>query len=1623
MKRFIAAGALSGMLASGSVASVMTDATTVLELRNARLAMPTTAAVDLTETITARAARADARHAVVRLHRELDPAGRDAIARDGIRLLTCLGPRTWVVSIDPSAADRAAALAARVAWVGDLPAAAKLHPWLAAGNIPEWTIDRRAVDAFIEGREADVETVLAQVLQADDPVVALYVVAHRDVPLDDFAAAMTLAGGEVRSRMVTVNGLLVRIRMSALEGLLALDETMWIEPALPPLSTNNASNRTNTQVDQLHQAPYGLDGSGVTVMVYDGGYADASHPDFGGRLTVRDSSGQSTHGTHVSGTVGGDGTNSGGTHKGMAPGVTIESYGFEQEGGLSEGFLYTDPGDIEQDYADAINNWGAVVANNSIGTNTAPNGFPCEWTGDYGVTSGVIDSVVRGALGGDIRICWANGNERQTTRCGDLYNTTAPPACAKNHITVGATNSNDDSITSFTSWGPADDGRIKPDITAPGCQSDDDNGVTSTFPGGGYGTYCGTSMATPTVTGISALIVQDWRQQFPDEADLPNAALKALLANSGDDLGHPGPDCRYGFGTVRAQQAIDSLRAGGVLQSEVGDGGTGEHLVIVQPGDDLLRITLAWDDEPAAPLPVFALVNDLDLVVTDPAGNRVFPWTIDPADPGAPATRSGEDHLNNMEQVSVENPMPGAWRVQIVGHSVPVGPQAYALVASPNPIACSSTGVAGFGGQAFQPGSSVAITVVDCDLNTDDTVTDTVTVHVSSDSDPTGFDVVLTEEDPAASTFGGSIQLVSSGGGAGGSLLAIDGDEITLEYLDAMDASGGTNILVTDTARVDGSIAAPTSVATVDFGPDSATIQVVTDEPVRVTIRYGLSCGNLTEELVRTSFATDQTIEIRGLEDTFTYFFELVLTDQAGNTATYRDGADCFEFTVPDALDFYAEQFGSFDLENTMITFSPIDSADVYAPCAQPIGSLPFSSAGSTAPLGDDSSHTVALPFAFDLYGGSFTTAHIGSNGYVTFEGGDTTYSESWGAHFDQHRISGLFDDLNPSAGGTVTYGQQGDAFVVTWNGVAEYGTSNSNTFQIAWRENGEIVMAWLGIDVGDAIVGLSPGGGVASNFVPNDLSTGSSGCVPRPPSVSDIAVSTAPGSPVDITLAGYDDGEPLPMVYVIDTLPTVGSLRDLSSGQIIASVPHEMPSGDGPHLTYQPVGSWEGVASFVYHADDGGAPPEGGPSDDATVTVTVASGPQVLAGWDMDTNPGWTLEGGWAYGSPTGGSGDPTGGYTGGSVIGYVINGDYPNNLAETHATTPSVDCSVSTGTTLRFKRWLGVESATYDHAYVRVSNDGGASWTTIWSHTGGSFEETSWSEHEFDLSAIADGQSDVRVRFTMGTTDGSVTYCGWNLDDVEVIGVVPTNGLEGDLNGDGIVNGADMGLLLAQWGPCAGCDADLNGDGIVNGADMGLLLANWTSGGAGREALADGRDLEDTTEFDLMAGDIRYRNEGLLVVTDGLFVAETGFVQTRNGVLALEIVGTSPITGHDLVVVEGEATLDGVLDLAIADARRLPSGIAVVLVADAVLGDFDQVVTSTGRTDVSVCTTDRAVIVRVGDGPVAASGGAVAEVAEVLDLVDAFGTDDPAWDLDGDGVVGESDLGILLRSGVDCR
>ncbi|MBU0638065.1 MAG: S8 family serine peptidase, partial [Planctomycetes bacterium] len=537
------------------------------------------------------AVQQDRRHVLVLLDGPASAARRAEFADAGLTLLAYLGADTYFASVAAGGGVETLHNLGEVRAVGAIRRDWKLHPLLADGETPSWAFVTRT-------KPADEES-----------LVATCVLFHADVYLAGEAERVVWHHrARIRSRLRSVNGLVIELPRGQISALADEDAVQWIEPPLPRLTELNDSNRALTGAAIAQDPPYELNGSGVTVLVFDGKAAFPTHPDFGGRLTVRDASGNSNHATHVAGTIGGDGLASGGLYRGMAPAVTLESYGFEMDGGLQWGFLYTDPGDIERDYAEAITLYGADISNNSIGTNTASNGFPCEWEGDYGLTGMVIDGIVRGSLtGAPFRVVWAAGNERSSGRCGTTYHTTAPPACAKNHITVGAVNSNDDTMTAFSSWGPTDDGRIKPDVCGPGCQSDEDEGVTSCKGDGTYMTACGTSMSAPTVCGLGALLLQDYRRQYPGQPDFRNATLKALLAQTAVDLGHPGPDYKFGYGSVRVARedgfrgALDVLRSGDFVEGELDQGDVWAFTVVVNPGDWELRATLAWDDEPGTP--------------------------------------------------------------------------------------------------------------------------------------------------------------------------------------------------------------------------------------------------------------------------------------------------------------------------------------------------------------------------------------------------------------------------------------------------------------------------------------------------------------------------------------------------------------------------------------------------------------------------------------------------------------------------------------------------------------------------------------------------------------------------------------------------------------------------------------------------------------------------------------------------------------------------------------------------------------------------------------------------------------------------------------------------------------
>ena len=593
-------------------------------------------------------------------------AQRAELADAGVTLLAPLGGPAYFARLDADTQPALAMRAASFRSVREISRAHRLDAKLTAAEAPEWALAERT----------DVA--------GDNPAIGVYVQFHADVDASGADAKRVIAenGGVVRDTVESINTLVVELPFDSVAGLADESRVQWVEVALPRMGTTNADNRIRVQANEAFAAPYSLDGAGVTAFVYDGGSIRASHNDFSGRATVIDGDGVSYHATHVAGTIGGDGS-SNPTHRGMAPAVSILSAGFEYDG--SGTFLYTNPGDLEFDYGNALAQ-GADMSNNSIGSNTAPNGFPCSYEGDYGLTAATIDAVIGGSLGDSLVIFWAAGNERGSGRCGSSYNTSAPPSNTKNAITVGAMNSNNDSVTGFTSFGPADDGRIRPVISAPGCQSNGDGGVTSTDSDhdSDYTTLCGTSMASPTACGVGALIYQDFRDNNPGADDPSNQLMKTWLCHTSVDLGNPGPDNQTGYGSIRTIDTVEFVRTGSFDEASVGNGGIETYTVNVDPGTPELKITIAWDDVPGTPNTLPSLVNDLDLVVIDPSGGRHYPWTVNPASPGSPAVQTQEDHLNNIEQVQVSSPEAGNWMVQVLGTSVPSGPQGFALASTPD---------------------------------------------------------------------------------------------------------------------------------------------------------------------------------------------------------------------------------------------------------------------------------------------------------------------------------------------------------------------------------------------------------------------------------------------------------------------------------------------------------------------------------------------------------------------------------------------------------------------------------------------------------------------------------------------------------------------------------------------------------------------------------------------------------------------------------------------------------------------------------------------------------------------------------------------------------------------------
>ena len=367
-------------------------------------------------------------------------------------------------------------------------------------------------------------------------------------------------------------------------------------------ATCNANAAISSGANLLWAAPYGVTGNGGTVGVWDASSALTTHQEYGGRVTTKDGSGAtSDHSSHVVGTVCAAGIDA--AAKGMAPAVRVDSYDWDNDSGEMTARGAAVPGEAGMlnisSHSYGINA-GWVYTQTPVytwyGAGTTAAGYEDHF-GQYNTYARDID-VLAYSLPYYL-IFWAAGNDRSDNPAtgnavalspggasvsydpalhppGDRtykggYDTVSYEGLGKNVLTVGALTDavsgglrspGSALMTSFSSWGPTDDGRIKPDVVANGyyLRSTSYAGDTS------YSTMSGTSMATPSAAGSAHLLVHLFHTLFTNQV-MRASTLKALLIRTADDKGNAGPDYEYGWGLINGSQPF-SLILSGVTPSQ-----------------------------------------------------------------------------------------------------------------------------------------------------------------------------------------------------------------------------------------------------------------------------------------------------------------------------------------------------------------------------------------------------------------------------------------------------------------------------------------------------------------------------------------------------------------------------------------------------------------------------------------------------------------------------------------------------------------------------------------------------------------------------------------------------------------------------------------------------------------------------------------------------------------------------------------------------------------------------------------------------------------------------------------------------------------------------------------------
>lgn len=469
--------------------------------------------------------------------------------------------------------------------------------------------------------------------------------------------------------------------------------------------TANANAAISTGANLLQVSPYTLSGTGFTFGLWDGGTARTGHQELSGRVTLKDSASPIDHATHVGGTLAATGVKL--SAKGMAPSARIDSYDWLDDTSEMTDRGATYPGEPGKLYI-SNHSYGFISGYDQIGAKE------WNWWGN-GLSVGSIEQDFGrydDDASGDDALAYnapyflmfrAAGNDRNDNPVsGDLihfgsttitYNSSTSPkgdgtyrggfeniaanALAKNLMTVGSV---DDAVTSglrdttkatmssYSCWGPTDDGRIKPDVVANGEE------VYSCIATGNadYESLSGTSMASPNAAGSSMLLVQLYSKLYPGQF-MRASTLKGLVIHTCDDLGNAGPDYKFGWGLVNVKAAADLLLdqsanpgknrlSENALNSTI----TSRTETFTWDGTSPIVATLSWTD-PAGQATSTSddrsprLVNDLNLHLVGPDGTIYRPfvmpfvgtWTQESMN--QPAT-TGINTTDNVEKVLISSP-------------------------------------------------------------------------------------------------------------------------------------------------------------------------------------------------------------------------------------------------------------------------------------------------------------------------------------------------------------------------------------------------------------------------------------------------------------------------------------------------------------------------------------------------------------------------------------------------------------------------------------------------------------------------------------------------------------------------------------------------------------------------------------------------------------------------------------------------------------------------------------------------------------------------------------------------------------------------------------------------------